>query len=185
MSAANLFKYLHLAYFAKPAAARPIFRTIRKIRAGHLVAIGLSDGELVRKMILFARQETARPQVRFTGIDQFELRPDCESHVSLKQAHRLLHTTGARVQLVPGDPLTALARCANSLLDTDLVVIRADQLGDAMQRAWFYLPRMLHAESLVLVENATATSKDTSFEVLDLAAVKKLAGTRMPMRRAA
>ncbi len=185
MSAASLFKYLHLAYFAKPVAARPIFRTIRKIRAGHIVGIGLSDGELARKMILFARQETTRSRVRFTGIDLFELRPDSQPHLPLKQAHRILHATGARVRLVPGDPFAALARCANSLLDTDLVVIESNQLGPAMDRAWFYVPRMLHAQSLVLVEEAGTGGKEACYQVLDVAAVQQLATAATPQRRAA
>ncbi len=136
-------------------------------------------------MILFARQETARPQVRFTGIDLFEMRPDSGSRMSLKQSHRMMHKLEARVQLVPGDPFAALARNANSLLDTDLILIRADQLGDAMQRAWFYVPRMLHSESLVLVEQTHAAGKDASYDVLDRAAVQRLAGASMPLRRAA
>ncbi len=183
MSAGRLIKYLHLAYFAKPAADRAVFRNIRKIRAGHLVGIGLGDGELARKMILLAGQDTTRPKVRFTGIDLFEMRPDSGACMTLKQAHRMLHSLDARVQLVPGDPFTALARTANSLLDTDLVVIRATQLGDALDRAWFYLPRMLHDGSLVLIERAGRDGQDASYEVLDRAAVQSRVAT--PLRRAA
>ncbi len=186
MSATRLLKYLHLAYLAKPIASRAIFRTIRKIRAGNLVGIGLGDGQLARKMVLFAQQDAARPQVQFTGIDLFELRTECRDSLSLKQAYRLLHATGARTRLVPGDPFTGLARAANSLLDTDLVVIRADQLGEAMDRAWFYVPRMLHEHSLVMVEQVGRDGQTASYDLLDRQAVQRLAdATTTPMRRAA
>ena len=66
----------------------------------------------------------------------------------------VLHGLGARTQLIPGDPLAALACSANSLPDTDLLIIRADQLGESMEQAWYYVPRMLHTHSLVLVEQA-------------------------------
>ena len=129
MSAIRLIRYLHLAYFSKPVAERVIFRKIRKLRAGNLVVIGLDDCQLALKMTRLARQYTKRPRVRFTGIDLFEMRPDGATGLPLKQAHRMLQVPGARTQLVPGDPFTALARSANSLQESDLMVIRADQLA--------------------------------------------------------
>lgn len=185
MSAARLIKYVHLAYFAKPVAERAIYRTIHKTRAGNLVAIGMGDGQLARNMIGLAGQRTVRDRVRFTGIDLFEMRTATAPGLSLKQAHRLLQGFGALTKLVPGDPFAALARTANALLDTDLIVIRADQLGASMDQAWFYVPRMMHAQSLVLVENAGRDGQGDSFEVLDRAAVKQLASTHVPLRRAA
>ena len=171
--------------FAKPVADRAIYRTIRKIHAGNLVAIGLGDGQLASKMVLLAQQDGAVPQVRFTGIDLFEMRPDNSGSLSLKQAHRMLHSLGARTRLVPGDPFAALARTANSLLETDLIVIRADQLGASMDRAWFYLPRMLHDRSLVLVERLGSDGQAGEYEVLDRQAVQQRANATVPLRRAA
>lgn len=185
MSATSLFKYLHLAYLAKPVVDRVIYRTIRKLRAGHLVAIGLGTGEAAKRMIQLAAEHTDRPQVRFTGIDLFETRPTELPPLSLKGVHRMLTPLGARVQLVPGDPATALARIANTLPDTDLVVVRADQNGASMQNAWFYLPRMLHERSVVLVEDLGTANVDHGFRELDYAAVVQLARHHSPRRRAA
>ncbi len=190
MSASRLLKYVHLAYLAKPIADRAIFRTIRKIRAGNLVVIGLGDGQLAQKMVLFAQQDADRPHadrlhVQITGIDLFEMRSDRGGSLSLKQAYQLLHATGARTKLVPGDPFAALARSANVLLGTDLIVIRASQLGPAMDRAWFYVPRMMHDHSLVMVEQCGASGQTSSYEVLDRQAVQRLANTTAPMRRVA
>ncbi len=185
MSAARLIKYLHFAYLAKPVADRLVYRAIRRTRAGHLVGIGLGSGRLARGMIQLARQYTTRARVQFTGIDLFEARPAAAPGLSLKQAHRLLAGTGARLRLVPGDPYSALAQTANSLMDTDLVVIRADQDGAALDRAWFYLPRMLHAQSVVLIERPGAEGREGAYWALDPAAVGRLAAARSTRHRAA
>jgi hypothetical protein len=63
--------------------------------------------------------------------------------------------TGAQLRLVPGDPLSALARCANSLANTDLLIISAGHDPAGLEPAWFYIPRMLHAGSLVFLEEQT------------------------------
>ncbi|MHB8955720.1 MAG: hypothetical protein ACYC4U_22305 [Pirellulaceae bacterium] len=185
MSAASQLKYLHLAYFSKPIADRTVYRTIRNIRPGHLVGIGLGCGQLVRNMIQLASEVTRRDQVRFTGIDLFELRPSKVPGMSLKQAHSLLASLKARVKLVPGDPFSALARTANSLPDTDLVVIRADQDPGSLERAWYYLPRMLHDQSVVLIETTGGDGSSGTYQSLNLTDVHRLAGAHLTRRRAA
>ncbi|MHB8972794.1 MAG: hypothetical protein ACYC3X_22935 [Pirellulaceae bacterium] len=185
MSAASQLKYLHLAYLSKPVGDRVVYRAIHDTCAGRLVGIGLGCGRLARTMIQLAGQFTRRDQVRFTGIDLFELRPPTAAGLSLKQAHSLLTPLKARVQLVPGDPYTALVRTANSLPDTDLVVIRADQDAASLERAWFYLPRMLHEASVVLLENPSRDGQSGTYQSLDLTAVRALADIHTAHRRAA
>lgn len=186
MSAASQLKYFHLAYLAKPVADRIIYRKIRTLQAGNLMAIGIGAGELARKMIQLASDFTSRPQVRFTGIDLFEMRQNAKSALSLKDAHRFFAPLKARMHLVPGDPCTALARIANSSPDTDLVIIRGDQDAESLDRAWFYLPRMLHEKSIVFVEQVDAEGRSLRYDELDLAAVRAKAAARSAtMRRAA
>ena len=67
-------------------------------------------------------------------------------------AHRLLHATGARVQLIPGDPLAALSRTANALGQVDLMVVSSRLDPRQLARAWFYVPRLLDERSVVLLE---------------------------------
>lgn len=185
MSAASLIKYLHLAYLAKPAANRIIFRHIRKSRASQLVCVGLGSGQVARHMIQVAVTQAPRRRMRFVGIDQFESRPAGSPVLSLKSAYQLLSPLGARVQLIPGDPWSALARSANTLLDTDLLVIDAHQDAQSLAQAWFYVPRMLHDQSLVLLETLGPDGAESTFRVLDLAAVRKLAAHATPRRQAA
>ncbi|MFW6170124.1 MAG: hypothetical protein ACODAD_06515 [Planctomycetota bacterium] len=185
MSAASLFKQLYFTHFAKPLANRTVFRTIMTTQAGHLVLMGLGDGQLARNMIQLAQHYTSRTRVRFTGIDLFELRTGNSSGLPLKRAHQMLHSLPAHTRLIPGDPFEALARHANSLLNSDLLVIQADQLGPAMDRAWFYVPRMLHERSVVLVNRAGQNGQPDRYEPLDGHAIQRLAQATGGRRRAA
>ena len=70
------------------------------------------------------------------------------------------------MQLIPGDPHSALARSANSLQNTDLVIISAGHDEQSLASAWFYLPRMLHAGSAVYVESKTSEASQLTLELL-------------------
>ncbi len=185
MSATNLLKYLHLAYFSRHKTDRALFRIIRKLQAGHLVHVGVGSGDLAQQMIELAAKNTRRPRVRYTGIDLFEMRPPETPGLTLKRAHRLFHALPAKTRLVPGDPYSAILRVANSLPDNDLVVISADQDAAALEQAWFFLPRMLHDDSLVLIEDPNHQQAEDGYRVLDVAAVRQLAANSAVERRRA
>ncbi|MEA1949954.1 MAG: hypothetical protein U9N87_01100 [Planctomycetota bacterium] len=104
-------------------------------------------------MIETAQLVSPDAEIHFTGIDPFEARCAGDGPgVSLKLAHRQLSATGAKVKLIPGDPLSALARAANSLGNTDIVIISAPQNLSEMDAAWFFVPRILHADSVLFEE---------------------------------
>jgi hypothetical protein len=85
---------------------------------------------------------------------------------------------------MPGDPYTALAGIANTLSKIDLVVISASVDQAALARAWFYVPRILHAESQVFLEEIRYGGK-TAFRLISLDEVAWLAAKSQPKRRAA
>ena len=115
--------------------------------------IGIRDALRARRIVQLSQRYSTGDVVEITGIDMFEGRPaDVAPGVSLKEAHRILNETGARVKLVPGDPFSALARTANSLPDIDLLLLDADHDAESMARAWFYVPRMLRDATLTLIE---------------------------------
>ena len=146
-------KYLYFAYFSKPAGDRTIYRTMGRLRAKKILEIGVGSAQRAQRMIRVAALLSPIEHVRYTGVDLFEARtPDSPPGITLKQAHCLLKASGARIQVVPGDPFSALARTANSLPELDLVLIAADQDGESLERAWFYMPRMLAAHTVVLRE---------------------------------
>jgi hypothetical protein len=126
------------------------------------------------RMIEIASVGVPARQVQYIGIDPFEDRtPDDGPGLSLKEAHRLLARTGARIQLLPGDPATALARAANSLKNVDLVVISAGPNVAELAPMWFYFPRMLHAGSVVLVEEKQGS--ELAFRQLTLVEIRHMA----------
>ena len=174
----DLLTYSHHAWFMKPAADRVLFRLLYKRRVTTIVEIGLGTGRRAERMIRLAMKVGGCP-VRYTGIDLFESRPSFSPGLTYKCAHRLLAATGAQVKLVPGDPLSALGRVANELRGTDLLIISADQDEAALARAWFFVPRMLHTDSRICIEEPQMTHKGTRFRVLQPRDVELLAGSSM------
>ena len=160
MSALQQIKLIYLSYFSHPSGDQPLFKAIRKNRVRRIVECGIGTTQRSRRMIEAARLVSPDADIHFTGIDLFEARHLADGPgVSLKLAHRRLSATGARVKLIPGDPLSAFARAANTLGDTDLLVISARQDPAILAAAWFFVPRILHTRSAVFEEAALAGGK--------------------------
>jgi hypothetical protein len=174
--------YLYFAYFSKPKADRKLYRAIRRQRCRRFLEIGLGNGRRAFRMLDVAAGCHPREELRYCGIDLFESRPADSPGLTLKDAHRLFKTKGIKAQFGPGDPYSALARAANGLREIDLVLISADQDAESLERAWFYLPRTLHASSLVFWEQ-TNPAGETSLLILSRAEVE--ARARKPGRHAA
>jgi hypothetical protein len=137
-------------------------------------------GKLQRTLVVLelAVQKSAAEQLKYAGIDPFEGRAEGVPGLSLKEAHKLLKPCGARVELVPGEPASGLARRANALMRTDLLLISAEA-GD-LGTGWFYVPRMLHDGSQVFVEEAGQWRELTRLEI-----EQRAAAASKTMRRAA
>lgn len=175
MPKSSLANYLYLAYFSQPSHERSIYRDIRRLRRKSIVELGVGMGRRSERLIRVAQGFSGKNEVRYTGIDLFEARPSSCPGMTLKRAHRVLRTGGGRVQLIPGDPFSALSRRANQLHATDLVVIGADQDARSMARAWFYLPRMLSVNARVFLESYDERHGKMRFHRLDLGEVTRLA----------
>ena len=171
----NFIKQCYFSYLSRPVGERPLYRAAARLRARRIVQIGLEMGRRSRRLLQIALWHHPTEQIRFTGIDLFEARPGDVPGMTLKQAHCVLGVTGVRVRLVPGDPLTALSRIANSLTGTDLVVVSADQDSQALRPAWLYIPRMLHPGSQVFVEESSASSGKPVFRALGRGQIERLA----------
>ena len=168
---------LYFSYFAQPVCDRVVYRQLCKRRVAKILELGLGDGTRALRLLELATYRETPAGVSYTGVDLFESRAEADGPgLSLKQAHQLLKPTGARVRLAPGDPYSALARIANELGAVDLVLVSADQHGPSLERAWFYVPRLMHAETQVFVEETSLEppgrriSRLTAFEVNERAA---------------
>ncbi len=184
MSVSKHIKLTYNSYLSHPASDRIIFRTIRRIRARRIVECGIGSTQRSRRMIETALLVSPGDEIHFTGIDQFESRTAADGPgVSLKLAHRQLSASGAKVKLIPGNPLSALARMANTLGNTDILIISARQNPVEMAAAWFFVPRILHAGSVVLKEEALVGGR-ISLKSISLAEIAKWAGKTRRKRAA-
>ena len=135
-------------------------------------------------MIEVAALRKPLDEIQFTGIDLFESRSSADGPgVTLKMAHRLLTATGARVQVVPGDPLSGLSRVANTLGQIDLIIFSPRLNPKQLARAWFYVPRLLHDRSQVLVEELLPGGR-TSSRLVPRNEIDALAAAASPRRAA-
>ncbi len=184
MSQIGIVKYSYLAYLSQPASDRPIYKLLRQHPVRNIVELGVGDGVRTLRMIemaLAAKQADA--EIRYAGIDLFEARPAGRAGLTLKAAYKMLRQLPVKSQLIPGDPFTALARTANSLTNTDLLVIAADQDPQQMARAWVLVPRMLRDSSLVVMERTT--KRQACFELLTPSEIEALSGASRRQARAA
>jgi hypothetical protein len=167
-------RLFHLLHLSKPASNRVVYREIRQQKARKIVELGLGDGQRATHIIEVLKEIHEVRDIHYTGVDLFEARTAADGQgISLREAHRLLKATGARIQLVPGDVGEALARIANGVSHVDAVVISAGFSAEQISRAWFYLPRMIHAETQVFHESLTASG--TAMRLLDAREVEQLA----------
>jgi hypothetical protein len=182
VSAVSRLNFLYLAYASKPKAERFLYRIIRKRRMSRIVEFGMTSILRSRRMIEVAQRYAPPRNVCFTGFDQFEAAPveasAClPSRQSLIGVFRALRPTGASVRLLPGTIAGVLPDAANTLPGTDMVIIAHTVSEADMAHAWFYLPRMLHAGSLVLWEQAPS-AEGTAFQGVPLAKIQSLAAPR-------
>jgi len=148
----RMMSYLYHRCFHVARGERLLYRTIYKLRPSRLLQVGLGDGERTRRMLSFAAGNANGEPLVFAGIDLFEARPSSDPGMSYQQAHRQLGRLVDQLVLVPGDPLSALARTANRLPDIDLLVISMGVEPGSLVQSWMYVPRMLHHKSIVLIE---------------------------------
>jgi predicted O-methyltransferase YrrM len=148
------FRLFYLSYLSHPATDRILYRAIQRHSIRKILELGIGTGQRALRMIEVAGH-CGRPEgVHFTAVDRFETRTvDDGPGVTLRSAYRMLRGTGARVRLVPGDPLEELPRRANDLGQFDLVVFSREMEPSRSARAWFFVPRLLHARSLLYLES--------------------------------
>lgn len=152
MAAANWFRYAYLAHCSRPKANRQLYRLVKRQQVCRIVEIGIGDLSRAVSLIQVAQRFAGEKKIWYTGIDGFEAREPDRSPLSLKEAYRILRATEANIRLVPGAPGRSLASAANAHQNTDLILIGPDVSESDLNGAWFYVPRMLHASSVILSE---------------------------------
>lgn len=185
MSAGALIRSTWLLYLSQPANDRALYKAVKGLSIRSVVEFGVGDGLRTTRLLEVLSWKQENLPLRYTGIDLFEARPAGQNGLTLKQAFAQIRAPEVKIQLVPGTPFDALSRCANMLTETDLIVISADQQGADLEKAWRFVPRMLHDGSLILRERPAGAGK-TVFEVMPVAEVHRLAReSTKQLRRAA
>jgi len=156
VAAANWFRYVQLAHFARPKANRQLYRLVKRDQVCRIVEIGISDLSRAVSLIEVAQRYAGDKKVWYTGIDWFEARQPGTAPLPLKQTYRVLRATEANVRLVPGAPAVSLAAAANAHQNTDLLLIGPQVSETDLNGAWFYVPRMLNETSTVLSQSLAA-----------------------------
>lgn len=186
MNVGRVIRSTYLLYFSKPPADRVLFKAIQGQPIRSIVELGIGFSGRTRRLIEVARWRADNLPLRYTGIDLFEARPASQAGKSLKEAFAELRLPGIRAQLVPGDPNSALRRVCNSLTDTDLLLISADQDRDSLAQAWAWVPRMLTPRSLIFIEESGSQPGQCVWRRLRLEEIQKLASqASRALRRAA
>ena len=186
MSMINRLQRLYWVYFSKPKSSRILYRAVRDLRATKIVEFGVADPErslqLIKMAVGMQQMHQGTAQVSYTAMDLFDARPQMQSPLTVKQAHRFFASSGAKVQLVPGSMSEGLARTANTLLGTDLVIFAEEAAPVSDSRLWFYLPRLLHSESHVLQAQSVAEVQEPTFCKIARAAIEQRAASHTRMR---
>lgn len=187
MSAAGLVRYYWLIYFSQPAADRKIYEALAKRPVLSILEIGL--GDRLRQQRLFdlcADKLTSEQRLRYYAVDMFDTRPQGVPKFTLKQAHATIKHERVQVQLIPGDPLSAITRVANTVKDLDCIIISGDQNQTLVDEAWRYLPRMINTTTILFRE--TPLAKGSEFKILghkEITAFRPASTAKKTTRRAA
>lgn len=157
LSALGTVQAFYYSYLAAPRSDGALFQAIRRNRPRRVLELGIGTGSRAVRLIRMAQRHHAEGDVRYIGLDLFEARTACDGPgITLKLAYRMLRATGARIQLLPGEPLETLARAANNLGTIDLAVFSARLDPRLLAETWFYVPRLLNPSSEVFMETELA-----------------------------
>jgi hypothetical protein len=161
VAAASWWKYAYLAHFSRPRTERPLFRLVKRHKICRIVEIGIQDVARSVSLVNVAERYADQGKVSYTGLDWFDSRSAELPQLTLKQAHRQLQATDAVVRLVPGEPGRSVGAIANAHPHTGLLILGSAVTDSQLVAAWFYLPRMVDAGSVVLRERIDSANRAT------------------------
>lgn len=182
MTRLGFVRRMWLTRFSQPAVDRSLFRHVLQRKPSRIIQVGIPSLDRTERLIRVATA-AAGGGLHYVGLDRFEARlPGEPVGPTLKQAHQRLHSL-ARVQLVPGNADTSLARLCNHLGAFDMVVIDADTDRRHLERCWFFIQRITGPASLVLRESTSGAGGTSAWQVVSKATIDELA-SRTVVRRA-
>lgn len=173
MKKLSKFQFWALTWFSKPACDRQLYKLAAQLKPKSIVQFGLGNLRQVETLINVCQNFSGVDEIRFTGVDLFEARAKQVPGLTLKEAHRRLASTGAKSRVFPGETASSLPRLANQLAGTDLLILSLEGGRQSLDPCWFFIPRMLQANSLVLVQEHSVAG--APYQVLSFAEAEQLA----------
>lgn len=178
-------KRLYLRHFAKPAHDQTLHRFVHQHCVVKLAQLGIGNLERTLRLIEVAAADNGGAPFELVGFDKFESRASTDvAGLSLKDAHKLLSSKGIKHRLWPGDPTLTLAATANNVSGVDLLLVSADQNASTLERAWFYVPRMLSPAGIVFIEERQPQADEFIWRALSAAELTQRAARPRPRRAA-
>lgn len=150
MAVGSLFRYAQRALFAKPTPERQLLKLVKQQPIRRVLEVGIDSLDTSEQLLQALGKQAGGDELAYTAIDAFEERDAGASPLPLMQAYRRLIATGAKVRLTPGALAETIAAEANSLADTDLLLLSTTATDAQLETAWYYVPRMCHPGTLVL-----------------------------------
>ncbi len=183
MAAVGRLRYIYLAFLSKPREHRKLYRTAKQLRVRKIVELGIGSLERSLDLIRVCQRFSPGETISYTALDWFEERSSEREALSLIETHRQVKAVGAEARLMPGGPVQALPAVANSLLGTDLLLISSQASRESIAGGWFFIPRALHQQSVVLQECGKA-SGDADWSVVEPQEIEQLASSAASARAA-
>lgn len=152
MAVGDLFRYAARAFFSKPTPApeKQLLRIAKQHVIRRVVEVGVDSVDATAQLLETLVKQAKDEPVKYTALDLFDARPEEAAKTPLVGVYRRFIATGAKVRLTPGELAPSLASEANSLAETDLLLLSREATDEALAHAWFYIPRMCHQGTIVL-----------------------------------
>lgn len=160
MAVGGLFSFARQALFSKPTPEKQLLKAIRQQPIRRVVELGVDSAEATVAMLTALAKQAGGEPIDYTALDPFEVRPADQDPLALAGYYRRLMATGARVRLKPGEVAPGVAAHANSLADTDLLLLSRRTTDADLGPSWFYVPRMCHPGTLVFRRHEGETAED-------------------------
>ncbi len=186
MAVGSFLKFTGLGFLAKDNTDRQLHKIIKKQKTLRMVEFGIESLDKTLELLNLAAKNSPESTIEYTGIDPFEQRPADAEPLALIDAHRALAKCDVKFRLSPGSVSSGVMSLANSLADTDLMLIASTVGDDELSSTWFYFPRMCHPGTEVLRRKASYDPKTDSeaWEAISLEEINRWANLSVSRRAA-
>jgi len=160
MNTAAYIYYRALVFKKRALRYRALFETIYRNKCRRLVEIGTYNGVHAYQMIRTAMNHHSSGEIEYFGFDLFEDLADEQltNELSKKPPSQAtvrarLETTGARIQLFPGDTTETLPQSVGDIGTVDFVFIDGGHSVATIESDWGNVEKMMGEQTNVIFDD--------------------------------